>query len=323
MGVRSLSLTGCVASLLLACADDPAGFVARDGGAVDALAVDDRAVTRDAIAVPDRGAEDLGRINACTQVDLLFVIDNSGSMADNQRSLIASFPGFIQGVRDRLRFASNYHIGVVPSDDYYGTRAGCEGIGSLVTQTTGPESSRRVCGPFASGGAYLTEAEPDLTARFACAAQVGVGGSDDERMMRALLNAVRPAINAPGACNEGFARRGSLLVVVLISDEDDVPDGCDGTRCMSNASGGTPDDWVRELVTARGGMSDNIVVLSLIGRRADNPCGAVPAARLLGFTRRFGDNGFVGDVCSSDYSAFFRDALGVIEGACARFVAPP
>lgn len=321
MGVRTLSIG--FALLAAACAEEPAGFVSRDGSAVDATAAVDAVVTRDAIPVPDRGAEDLGRIRACTQVDLLFVIDNSGSMADNQRSLIASFPGFIQGVRDRLRFASSYHIGVVPSDDYYGTRAGCEAIGSLVTQTTGPESSRRACGPFASGGAYLTEADADLAARFACVAQVGVGGSDDERMMRALLNAVRPAASAAGACNAGFARRDSLLVVVLISDEDDVPDGCDGTRCMWNASGGAPDDWYREIVASRGGVSDNIVVLSLIGRRADNPCSAVPAARLLGFTRRFGDNGFVGDVCSSDYSGFFRDALGVIEGACSRFVAPP
>lgn len=322
MDVRALPLAACVASLCWGCADEPASFTARDAGAIDAAAADDRVVVRDAIPVPDRGPEDLGRINACSKVDLLFVIDNSGSMADNQRSLIASFPGFIQGVRDRLRFASSYHIGVVPSDDYYGTRAGCEGIGSLVTQTTGPESSRRACGPYASGGAYLTESDPELAARFACAAQVGAGGSDDERVMRALLNAVRPAINAPGACNAGFARRDSLLVVVLISDEDDVPDGCDGTRCMWNASGGTPDDWHREIVASRG-SGDNIVVLSLIGRRADNPCHAVPAARLLGFTRRFGDNGFVGDVCSSDYSAFFRDALGVIEGACSRFVAPP
>lgn len=322
MHVRALPLAVCMASMVWGCAEEPAGFSARDAGPVDAVASDDRVVGRDAIPVPDRGPEDLGRITACTKVDLLFVVDNSGSMADNQSSLIASFPGFIQGVRDRLRFASSYHIGVVPSDDYYGTRAGCEGIGSLVTQTTGPESSRRACGPFASGGAYLTESDPELASRFACAAQVGVGGSDDERMMRALLNAVRPAINAPGACNAGFARRDSLLVVVLISDEDDVPDGCDGTRCMWNASGGAPDDWFREIATSRGG-SDNIVVLSLIGRRADNPCSAVPAARLLGFTRRFGDNGFVGDVCSDDYSGFFRDALGVIEGACSRFVAPP
>ncbi len=57
-------------------------------------------------------------------------------------------------------------------------------------------------------------------------------------------------------------------------------------------------------------------VLSLLGRRADNPCGAVVASRILGFTNRFGDNGYLGDVCASSYDGFFTDALPVIATAC-------
>ncbi len=61
-------------------------------------------------------------------------------------------------------------------------------------------------------------------------------------------------------------------------------------------------------------------MLSLIARRGDNPCGAVPAARILGFTNRFGDNGFLGDVCASSYDEFFTQSLPVIATACENLI---
>jgi len=47
------------------------------------------------------------------------------------------------------------------------------------------------------------------------------------------------------------------------------------------------------------------------------------AARLVGFTNRFGANGFIGDICADRYDAFFESTLGVIQSACANYVAPP
>ena len=44
------------------------------------------------------GGDPDGAADECTNVDILFVIDDSGSMADNQDQLIASFPGFIAGI---------------------------------------------------------------------------------------------------------------------------------------------------------------------------------------------------------------------------------
>lgn len=263
------------------------------------------------------------RFTACDKVDLLFVIDDSGSMADNQRSLAASFDGFMRGVRSRLASVQSYHVGVVTSEAYYANVAGCPEIGALITRTSGPGASNMDCAPFAGGNHYLTQDEPDLAARFRCVAQLGSGGDDNERMMRSLLNAVSPRLNAPGACNAGFARRDSLLVVVLITDEDDVAKPCDTPGCTPAGSGGLPDDWVRELVSYRSGLAQNVVVLSLLGQRLDNACGAQPAARLIGFTRRFGQNGFTGDVCATSYDGFFDQTLGVIETACRGFIAPP
>ena len=267
------------------------------------------------------GDVDAGAVaGACPNVDLLFVIDDSGSMADQQDSLIASFPGFVAGIQSRLGHAQSYHIGVVTTEDYQANAAGCRQIGDLITQTGGPASSMSACGPFAGGHSWMGETEPNLAQKFACAGKVGAGGASDERIARAIMNALEPARNAPGACNAGFSRPESLLIVVIITDEDDVADGCDANNvCDTYGSGGTSTDWYNTIVAHRGGYAQNIVVLSLIARSINNSCGATPASRLLGFTNKFDERGFIGDVCATNYDQFFLDALPVIDTACQNY----
>jgi hypothetical protein len=296
-----------------------------DDGAVDSTGSDDEGMTKLDVGPGEGSADDGGMSDECENVDVLFVIDDSASMADNQESLIASFDGFVQGMQTNLQFAQSYHIGIVTSDSYYVNAPGCTNIGDLVTRTGGLESSAMNCEPFASGARYLDESEPDLAGKFACAAQVGSGGNDDEMVMRGLLNAMNPAT----ACNEGFARDDSLLVIVIISDEDDVPEPymCDpddpfDNPCMTTGSGGTPDEWVAELGTYKSNIDTNVVVLSLVGLQLDNSCGAVPASKLIGFANRFGDNGFTDDVCAESYDEFFAAALPIIDGACQDYVPP-
>jgi hypothetical protein len=40
---------------------------------------------------------------------------------------------------------------------------------------------------------------------------------------------------------------------------------------------------------------------------------------LLGFTHKFDERGFIGDVCASSYDQFFVDALPVIDAACQNY----
>jgi hypothetical protein len=267
----------------------------------------------------------------CTNVDILFVIDNSGSMADQQDSLLASFEGFVAGIEANLAFAESYHVGVIASSPYYENAEGCTALGDLVTQTGGIESSHCVGAPFTSGKHYMDQTEIDLTAKFKCVAELGVGGSDDEKVAGALLGAIAPANQEPGACNEGFARLDSLLVIVIVTDEDDVaePFGCDPddpfgpNPCTSTGSGGDPQSWYDTVVAYKANLPENVVVLSLLGQQLDNACGAVVASKLIGFTNRFGDNGFTGDVCASSYDEFFAAALPVVDQACENFVPVP
>ncbi|MEM6993583.1 MAG: hypothetical protein AAF721_23925 [Myxococcota bacterium] len=256
--------------------------------------------------------------SGCPAVDLLFVIDNSGSMGDEQLNLAASFPGFIDGISDLLGPATDYHVGVVTTDAYEWNAPECQSLGGLTVRTGGDLSSAAACGPFASGRNFMT-VDDDLDQAFSCAARVGIDGAGIERPMEALQGALLDPMEVNGACNQGFLRDDALLVVVLITDEEDAGDSL-----------GDPTDWYDTVLDAKGGDEDAVVMLSLIGHDKPNECiaaqwtgmmGAEIAPRLLAFTGLF-EHGIVGDVCAADYGAFFADAVEGIADACGIIPTP-
>jgi hypothetical protein len=247
---------------------------------------------------------------ACLKVDLLFVVDNSGSMKNEQENLVASFPGFVHEIQQQLEDAESLHIGVVSTDAYAYNESPCNSVlGGLVTKTGGSNSSNAVCGPYVSGMRYMTE-DDDLATRFACAAQVGTSGASNEKPLEAALRAVGPELNAPGACNDGFIREDALLVLVVITDEEE------------KGSSGGPQQWFDSLVALKGGIESNIVTLALIG--PDDPkcdSAAQIAYKIIEFTKMF-TYGSVGQICADSFQPFFHDAISVIDQACENFVPP-
>src|SRR5690349_22769032 len=85
-----------------------------------------------ATLVPEQGKVETKDIpsNPEKDVDILFLIDNSGSMDAEQASLKANFPKFMEVLQTLPGGAPNMHIGVATSDmgqhatDGNGTNAG-------------------------------------------------------------------------------------------------------------------------------------------------------------------------------------------------------
>jgi len=259
------------------------------------------------LAAPDVGPES----DPCGLVDLLFVIDNSGSMGDEQQNLVASFPGFITGIESILP-SSEYHVGVITTDANEFNGNDCRRIGALTVQTGGDLSSDAQCGPFADGHHFMTAAD-DLDTCFSCAAQVGIDGSGIERPLDAIAAALDPVQADLDECNAEFLRDEALLVLVLITDEEDDGDSL-----------GDPADWHDMVVAAKGGDAERVVVLSLVGHDKPNECiaaqwtgmaGAEISPRLIEFTESF-PFGRVGDVCAASYEQFFTDGIVGIADAC-------
>ncbi len=260
------------------------------------------------------GVPDLGELpppsTHCEAVDLLFVIDDSYSMADEQANLVASFPAFIAGITELLGATTDYRVGVITTDDYVFNAPGCTRLGDLVTQTGGEASSAASCGPFAEGQPFMTDAD-DLAASFSCAAAVGISGASDEKPMEALTTLLA---RHGSPCNADFVRDDAVLVIVLITDEEDDGD-----------SDRDPADWHDAVVAAKDGDASRVMMLSLIGLDEPNACagpwdgatGAEYAPRLAEFTERFG-HGVVGDVCAADYGPYFAALLADVASECAN-----
>ncbi|MCA9712609.1 MAG: hypothetical protein KDK70_42670, partial [Myxococcales bacterium] len=202
---------------------------------------------------------------SCNAIDFLFVVDDSGSTADEQSSLIAAFPAFVSGIESTLGQVDSLHVGVVTTDAYFPNAAGCSVLGGLVVETGGPSSSNAICGPYVEGFNFMTE-QDDLASTFSCAAQVGTGGSGVERPMDAMRAAIGPGLGMPGACNEQFLRPEALLVIVIVTDEWDGPNDPEVP-----GSAGTPADWYADVVAAKGGVAEHVVVLSMINY-VGGPC---------------------------------------------------
>lgn len=277
------------------------------------------------------GDEGVNEDGVC-EIDFLFVIDNSGSMRDEQVNLAASVPDFIETVTEELPELESYQIGVVTTENYFPNTGDCRTIGGLITRTAGENASNDTCGPYANGRNFMTNAD-DLNETFPCAARPGTSGSGDERPMTAMINAVTGPLVETGACNAGFLRRDALLVVILITDEEDDDETVFDPPRMASGSGGSPGEWYDQLLAAKNGEEERVVMLGLLGTEKDNECdpllepeddainlqdgeGAVISRRLIEFVEMFGERGTVGDVCAPNYDPFFDDAISVIEFAC-------
>jgi hypothetical protein len=271
----------------------------------------------DVATMPDIFLDESG----CKKVDFLFVIDNSGSMADEQANLVNNFPAFITGIQSVLANVNEYQVGVVTTDAYTYNQAapGCNVLGGLVVQTGGGSSSNQVCGPYAEGRNYMTQLD-DLPTAFSCAAQVGTSGNGIELTMTAMENVVNKIHGGIGQCNEGFLRDDALLVIVLITDEYDGAGDPEGS-----SSAGTPMSWYDTVVAAKLGIPENAVVLSLVnyaGGMCPPSSTVYDGTNIVAFTQLFGENGFLGGVCEANYGPIFNEAIGVIENACNNFVPP-
>jgi hypothetical protein len=306
-------------------------------------------------ADPDDGTSAGLPGEGCNKVDFLFVIDNSLSMGDEQVNLINSVPSFLETIKTKVG-VDDYQVMATTTDaedkwyeklakcydkcddkgwdpNYFCNMTffsgvtcgnipplpeGCDivlGAGRTVDKGDPPQS----CG-LDGGKRYMTASQSNHDATFQCIANPGIYGDSTERPMQAMLNAAGP-LSLPGECNAGFVRDDAILVVTIITDEEEHP----------GKSPGDPASWKADLIAAKGGNETAVVVLGLVGDTglpgAVCPPDSIPgssggeyAPRLRAFVESFGERGFLGSVCEADYGPFFQAAVDVVDHACDEYV---
>ena len=249
----------------------------------------------------------------CKGIDFLFAIDNSGSMGAQQGQLLASFPGFITAIQNSLENVSSYHVGVITSDAYTSNAPGCQTIGDLVTQTqAGGE-----CGPFESGLRFATH-EDDLETVFPCMANVGTFGSWIEQPVTASVAAVSPEKAENGACNEGFLRDDSILVLVVVTDDPPYDPDFDDAHPNTDTS-----EWYDKIIESKGGNPEAVVVIGFIPW-SNITCVPlnIESPNLINFVDSFGDQGIKASICEPDFGPIFASTVETIQFTCDNYIPP-
>lgn len=344
----SLIVLGLVALPLASCSDDPGGETAGPdlGGGGGIVGTGSTGAGGGAAA----GGGGSGGLNmdggggtaagggsggaGCDKIDFLFIVDNSVSMQDQQTQLVAAFPGFMSAIESTVKAGSNVHVMVTDTDEWgrcdtanpwsgmNPTSTTCNAyikstvfeecdrtMGAGVVHPAGQYASNKKCG-FPAGRRYLQQGDTDIAGAFACAAKVGVAGHPSERPMDSLLAALKPGINGPGGCNEGFLRDDALLVITFISDDPNYEDS------------GTPQSWYDAVVAAKKGDPKAAVVVGFTPAFATCPGNDTPkGSHWAEFVAKFPFN-LHASVCAGDYATTFTQAVKIIDDSCDQYVPP-
>lgn len=230
---------------------------------------------------------------SASNIDVLWVIDNSGSMAPRQENLAKNLQSFMDVFQ---KSSVNYRIAVTTSDIF------------------------KEKGAFVGNPKVLSPTTPNVASAFANNVRVGIGGSPYEAGLEAAQLALdrQAATNVPklmsretckAACNKSpepvtcvencdklhpidFLRPEAYLYLVFVTDEED----------------GSSQDvryfW-RSFETAKGiGNDGTVTTAAIMGDVPTNPCGATPGTRYKALSDLTG--GEVGSICDTNFSVTLR-----------------
>ncbi|MFN7142203.1 MAG: hypothetical protein ACK4YP_00380 [Myxococcota bacterium] len=230
-------------------------------------------------------------------VDILWVIDNSVSMINEQEAVAAGAEDFIANLENT---EMDFHLGVLNTD---------------------VDRSNPNAGVLLGNPPVLTKEVGGYADAFRSRVQQGNTGSDQEKGLEAAIMAVSAPLAV--SVNEGFLRDGAMLSVIVLSDENDCSDNgalgaeSTGEECYTRSSELTPvTDLVRTLVDVKQG--DQVVLSGIVGPDIVDNCEAtVPGRRYYTAIELLG--GVKADICSTDYSAIMNSLGQVASGILTVF----
>ncbi|RME21559.1 MAG: hypothetical protein D6798_17820 [Deltaproteobacteria bacterium] len=199
------------------------------------------------------------------QVDVLWVIDDTASMKDEQAAMADAFGGFIDQL-DQLELS--WQVGVITTDG------------------TGPDAG------LLQGNPWVIHRDlEDPAAAFADAVDVGTDGQSTESGLGAAWLALsEPMISTD---NRGFRRPQAALHVVVLSDSDD-----DSVDILGEDPAGAFLDFLAD-EAARTGADARLS--AIVGPVPEGCPGASPAEIYTAVAEDSG--GVVASICVADFSA--------------------
>lgn len=260
------------------------------------------------------GGPATGKVDECKKMDIVFVVDNSGSMKEEQTNLAANFPKFVKVIDDyktKSGDALDYRIAVTSTDDEKekGAFSVSRGQGAPSGCNAGPSRP------------WLERADGDVGGFFSCRAELGTKGNNTERPLQCALLGVTDRIadkkNTAGGVS--FIREDALLAMVIITDEDEGGKESPGDLAQPIANYPPAFDKVKG---ERGRWASAVIA----GPKACSSPGlgdAAEAKRLQSFIGTVGKNGVFASICTGDLTDGLTKALQTFDQACKDFPSGP
>jgi hypothetical protein len=156
------------------------------------------------------------------KIDILWVIDNSGSMETSQTNVINNFQSFIQKFQT-LNY--DFQMGVTTTDAYRFTTTNQANYALLrdgryqwMDTIPGPGANYQYVSAgstYMSGVRVMKKDTANLSTVFLKNISQGIDGSGDERPFDSMK------VTLAHSGNAGFVRPGAYLAVIMVGDEDD------------------------------------------------------------------------------------------------------
>ena len=281
---------------------------------------------------------------ACDKMDILFVVDDSGSMGEEQTNLGANFPRFVAVLDDYIAASGaplDYRVGVTTTSKPLTTvifPPSGSPVPVMRDVADGPRGALLTGRGCEMTQPWLERGEPDVAARFACVANVGTDGALIE--MPLLMWELALTERVADGTNAGFLREDALLAVVILTDEDDCSNDADLIEIRSDDSSSSVGPIDRCDPSSMNLVALDRVLMTVDTLKADRgrwavaviagpgpgPCSsefgtAQDAVRLREFIDRVGPNAVLSSICEGDLAAPLMQALDTFDAACRRF--PP
>ncbi len=278
----------------------------------------------------DDGGDDAPNVDAgvvstqrCQKMDLLFVVDDSGSMAEEQTNLATNFPQFATVLDQYMVEAGlplDYRLAITTTgrDVEYTEVLPPPFPTSIPMSEMGDDGAfRQSCG---MSRRWLERTDTGVPTTFACAANVGTGGSSLEMPLYASELALQERM-ADGT-NAGFLREDALLAVVYLTDEDDCSrrDNNFSVTAGEACTNVAPGEWVSFFDDLKGDRGRWATAVIAGPTACSSSFGdAAAATRLQQFVSEAGDNAVFSSICEGNLAGALQTALDTFTAACDTF----
>jgi len=233
------------------------------------------------------------------EVDILFVVDSSESMQEEQQRLAARFDDFIVYL-DEVETLMDFHVGVITTD----------------LDPANPDAGRLLGYP-----PVLTRDVVGYVDLFKERVLVGIGGSGMEQGLEASFVALSEPLVSDA--NAGFLRAEAQLVLIYVSDEDD----CSDRGALPSEDYCYLEAYRDDLVPAfeyvhafrdMKGDPEQVVSFAIVGPPDTTACeDTLPGLRYLDMARMLG--GAAGSICTEDFAGIMTDLGLSVSGVRSSF----